>query len=50
MKYICSKCENAVVIIDGEVIKICKCEAPIIASISSNLIGLGNVNKPTESN
>jgi hypothetical protein len=43
MAYKCSKCNMPVVVINDKVIKVCKCEAPIIAEISATATGKGNV-------
>lgn len=45
MKYKCSECELAVIVLEGEEpIKACTCEAPIIAEISATAIGVSNLN------
>lgn len=41
--YICSECKIVVLVIEGEAITPCKCDAPIIAEISAIAYGAGVV-------
>jgi hypothetical protein len=42
-KYSCSGCGLAVIVYEGETIKACKCEAPIIASMTAQAKGVGGL-------
>ena len=44
MKYKCSKCEMLVIVLNGNVIKACKCEAPIVVEIEAVAKGKSKVN------
>lgn len=37
MGYHCSQCKMAVIVLGGEVIKACHCEAPIVAELAASL-------------
>jgi hypothetical protein len=41
--YSCQKCELKVIVLDGQVIKACKCEAPIAAELKVDLKGIGGL-------
>jgi hypothetical protein len=43
MSYTCSKCGLAVIVFNGEVIKACHCEAPIIANMKATAKGVGGL-------
>ena len=45
MSYVCSLCGLGVIVIKetSQIIKACKCDAPITANIESNLKGKGTV-------
>jgi len=43
MNYYCSKCKLKVIVSGDKKIKACKCNAPIVAEIKSNLKGVGIV-------
>lgn len=41
--YHCSKCKLAVIVREGEIIKACKCDAPVVAEMSAEATGYGGV-------
>lgn len=41
--YKCSQCDLAVIINNGETIKACSCDAPVIVELNSTLTGQGGV-------
>jgi len=42
-KYSCSGCGLSVIIYQGETIKACKCDAPIVANMSASAHGVGGI-------
>lgn len=43
MLYYCAACKLSVVVIDGQVIRACKCAAPVVGSMSAAMQGTGSV-------
>lgn len=41
--YKCSKCELGAMVLNGELIKFCKCKAPVIANLDASVEGRGGV-------
>ncbi len=41
--YRCGGCGLAVVVADGDLIRACSCDAPVVAEMSSTLAGAGGV-------
>jgi DNA-directed RNA polymerase subunit RPC12/RpoP len=41
--YKCSECGKEVIVLEGEVIKACECEAPIIAEAEASMNGAGGL-------
>lgn len=41
--YKCSKCNLAVIVLDGKTIKACQCKAPIICEMEATATGKGGV-------
>jgi hypothetical protein len=41
--YKCSNCQLGVIVLDDEIIKACKCDAPIVAEMSATAKGEGGV-------
>ena len=41
--YRCSRCNLAVIVAAGEVIKACNCDAPVIAEASASVVGAGGL-------
>jgi hypothetical protein len=45
MKYFCSECKNLVIVLpDEEPIKICNCEAPIVADVEVTVYSKSTIN------
>lgn len=42
-KYVCRDCGAAAMLIRGEVVRKCDCEAPVVADMQSTLEGRGGV-------
>jgi hypothetical protein len=43
-KYSCSGCGLAVIVYEGQTIKACKCDSPVIANMSAEAHGSGGLN------
>jgi hypothetical protein len=41
--YKCSKCELGAMVVNGELVKFCKCEAPVVTNIDAGLEGKSKV-------
>lgn len=39
----CSRCRLAVIVIDGNVIRACRCEAPVVGSMTATVRGVGGL-------
>lgn len=41
--YTCSKCDLGAMVVNGELVKFCKCKAPVVTNIESTVIGKSTV-------
>lgn len=39
----CSGCNRAVAVVDGEIIKACRCDAPVVGEMSATAKGVGGL-------
>lgn len=44
MHYYCSECKLAVIVIEGELIKACRCEAAVVAEMAATIEAKATVN------
>ncbi len=42
-RFRCSVCDRAVIVLDGQVIRACRCEGPVIGEMSARVVGVGGM-------